>query len=140
MTLTDRLHASVGGRWTSDDKNAFVLRQFYLGATRTPILGGTARPVFATRTNYTAEDTFEQFTGRASLSYDISDAVTGYASYSRGFKSGGWDMRGDAALTPQTVNGYDPELVDTYEAGLKGSLFNRTLSFSSAAFSGFTRL
>ncbi len=132
--LTDRLHLSVGGRYTSDEKDAQVLRLFYLGATRTPYTGGAARPVFATRTNYTANDTFEKFTPRASVSYDFSDDMTGYASVSQGFKSGGWDMRGDAALVPQTVDGYDPEEVTNYELGLKGSAFNRRLSFSSAVF------
>ena len=38
-----------------------------------------------------------------------------------GFKSGGFDMRGDAILTPATVNGYDPENVKSYELGLKGA-------------------
>ncbi|WP_438877211.1 TonB-dependent receptor domain-containing protein, partial [Bacillus cereus group sp. BC57] len=89
-------------------KDASVLRQFYLGATRSPLTGGTPRAVLATRTNYTASDTFEKFTPRASLSYDFSEQMTGYASISQGFKSGGWDMRGDAALVPQTVNGYQP--------------------------------
>jgi hypothetical protein len=30
----------------------------------------------------------------------------GYVTYSRGFKSGGFDMRGNAAVYPQTENGY----------------------------------
>ena len=132
--ITDRLHASLGGRYTRDDKDATVFRAFYLGATRTPGLGGTPRPIFATRTNYAASDTFEKFTPRASLSYDFSDAITGYASVGQGFKSGGWDMRGDAFLVPQTVNGYQPETVTTYELGLKGSLLDRRLTFASAAF------
>ncbi|WP_269515232.1 TonB-dependent receptor [Brevundimonas subvibrioides] len=132
--ISDRLHASIGGRYTRDDKDAGVQRFFYLGAARSPLTGGTPRAIFATRTNYVAEETFEKFTPRASLSYDFSEAVTGYASVGQGFKSGGWDMRGDAALVPQTVNGYDPETVTTYEIGLKGSAFDRRLSFSSAAF------
>ena len=70
---------------------------------------------------------------RLSVSYDFSDDLSGYASYSQGFKSGGWDMRGDAFLTPQTVNGYDPEIVDTFEIGLKGTLADR-IRFSSAVF------
>ncbi|PTT71167.1 TonB-dependent receptor, partial [Pseudomonas sp. HMWF010] len=53
---------------------------------------------------------------------------------SKGFKSGGWDMRGDAAITPQTVNGYKPEVVDAYEVGLKGYMLDRRISFASAAF------
>ncbi|MES2833452.1 MAG: TonB-dependent receptor [Pseudomonadota bacterium] len=132
--FSDRLHGSIGGRYTSDDKDAQVFRAFYLGATPSPLLGGTPRPIFATRTNYTASDTFGQFTPRVSLSYDFSDDVTGYASIGQGFKSGGWDMRGDAALVPQTVNGYDPETVTTYELGLKGRAFEDRLSFASAVF------
>ncbi|WP_029086440.1 TonB-dependent receptor [Brevundimonas aveniformis] len=131
--LTDRLEVSVGGRWTQDDKTGDVYRAFFLGATRSPLTGGTVRPVFATRTDYTASETFERFTPRVSLTYDFTDALTGYASYSQGFKSGGWDMRGDAFLTPQTVNGYDPEIVDTFEVGLKGNIGRRFL-FSSAVF------
>ena len=37
------------------------------------------------------------------------DTLTTYVSYSEGFKSGGFDMRGDVVFTPDTVNGYDPE-------------------------------
>ena len=132
--LTDKLKISVGARATRDHKTGTVLRLFYLGATPTQFQGGAPRPIFATRTNYKAEKTFEQFTPRLSVSYAFSDDVTGYASYSKGFKSGGWDMRGDAALIPQTVNGYKPETVDAYEVGLKGSLLDRRLSFSSAIF------
>ncbi|WP_269715557.1 TonB-dependent receptor [Caulobacter sp. NIBR2454] len=132
--ITDRLKASVGGRWTQDSKNANVFRAFYLGATRTPILGGTPRAILQTRTNYVADKDFEEFTPRFSVSYELSDDLTAYASYSDGFKSGGWDMRGDAFLTPQTVNGYEPETVKAYEIGLKGSLFERRLQFSSAWF------
>ena len=132
--FSDRLHASLGGRYTQDKKDAGVQRFFYLGAARTPLTGGTTRPIFATRTNYTADDTFEKFTPRASLSYDLTEELTGYASISQGFKSGGWDMRGDAALVPQTVNGYQPETVTTYELGLKGTAFDRRMSFASAAF------
>jgi len=132
--FTDRLSASVGGRYTRDDKDAGVQRFFYLGATRTPLTGGTARPILQTRTNYTAEDSFEQFTPRVSVSYDLTEELTGYASIGQGFKSGGWDMRGDAFLVPQTVNGYDPETVTAYEVGLKGTAFDRRLSFASAVF------
>ena len=132
--LTDRLKVSLGARATRDHKRANVFRLFYLGATPSPFQGGTPRPILQTRTNYNAEKTFSQFTPRISVSYDLNDDLTTYASFSKGYKSGGWDMRGDAAITPQTVNGYKPEVVKTYEAGLKGYLFERRVSFSSAAF------
>jgi len=134
LDLTDRLHLGLGARYTVDDKTGHVFRANYLGATRSPLLGGTARDPILLRTDYTRSNSFDQFTPKASLSYDFSDRITGYASYSKGYKSGGFDMRGDAILTPNTVNGYQPETVDSYEIGLKGSAFDRRLSFASAIF------
>ena len=130
--ITDRLHLSLGGRYTSDTKEGDVFRANYLGATRSPLLGGTPRAPLLLRTDYTARKTFDDFSPRAALSYDLSDDLTGYLSYSTGFKSGGFDMRGDAILTPDTVNGYDPETVESWELGLKGRA--GPLSFSSALF------
>jgi len=132
LDLTERLHLGLGLRYTNDDKTGRVFRANYAGATRSPLLGGTARNPTLLRTDYIASKSFDQLTPKVSLSYDFSDAITGYASFSQGFKSGGFDMRGDAILTPSTVNGYAPETVDSYEMGLKGRA--GPLSFSSAIF------
>jgi iron complex outermembrane receptor protein len=132
--LTDRLKVSLGARATRDAKRANVFRYFYLGATPSPYQHGAPRPILQVRTQYDANKTFEQFTPRISVSYDLNDDLTTYASFSKGYKSGGWDMRGDAFITPQTTQGYKPEVVKTYEAGLKGYALDRRVSFSSAAF------
>ncbi len=132
LDLTDRLHLGLGVRYTLDEKRGTVFRANYLGATRSPILGGTPRAPLLVRTNYTNSKDFTQFTPRIALSFDLTDDMTTYASYSQGFKSGGFDMRGDAFLTPNTVNGYDPETVDSYEIGLKGTLDR--LTFAAAVF------
>ncbi|MDI1327634.1 MAG: TonB-dependent receptor [Brevundimonas sp.] len=130
LDLTDRLHLGLGARYTLDNKRGTVFRANYLGATNSPLLGGTARPPLLVRTNYTNEKDFSQFTPRVALSYDLSDDVTTYVSFSQGFKSGGFDMRGDAIFTPDTVNGYDPETVDSWEIGLKGALDRLTFAAS----------
>ncbi|MDB5457173.1 MAG: TonB-dependent receptor [Caulobacter sp.] len=132
--FTERFKVSLGARATRDHKRSSTFRLFYLGATRTPFQGGVNRPILQVRTNYSATRTFSQFTPRLSASYELTDDLNTYVSYSKGFKSGGWDMRGDAIATPQTVDGYDPETVDAYELGLKGYLFDRRVSFASAAF------
>ena len=132
--LTERFKVSLGARATRDAKTVNAYRFFYLGATRTPYQGGAQRPILQVRTNYSAEKTFSQFTPRLSASYELNDDLTTYLSFSKGFKSGGWDMRGDAFITPQTTQGYKPEVVKTYEAGLKGYMLDRRVSFSSAAF------
>jgi iron complex outermembrane receptor protein len=85
-------------------------------------------------TNYAASARFSEFTPRISATYELNDDLNAYAAYGRGFKSGGFDMRGDATATPATQNGYDPEIVDSYEAGLKGSLFDRRLRMTTALF------
>jgi iron complex outermembrane receptor protein len=131
--LTDQLSISAGGRFTHDEKTGTVFRQQYLGI-RSPFFGNaSATPLGGPRTDYTDTRDFEEFTPRVSISYEISPDLTTYASWGRGFKSGGFDMRGDAVLYPDTVNGYDPETVETVEIGLKGRLFDR-FSFATAIF------
>jgi len=134
INLSERLHLGLGLRATYDDKTGEVFRANYLGATRSPLTGGVVRAPILLRTDYRNSNSFSNLSPKISLSYDFSDALTGYASWSSGFKSGGFDMRGDAILTPNTVNGYEPETVDSYEIGLKGSAFDRRLSFASAIF------
>ncbi len=131
--FTDRLSASIGGRWTRDEKTGEVFRHSYLGI-RSPFFGNAAAIPVAELTNYENTRTFEEFTPRVSLSYEITPNLTTYASYGRGFKSGGFDMRGDASAYPDTVDGYDSEIVDTFELGLKGSLLDGRFNFATAIF------
>jgi len=131
--FTDRLRASLGGRYTSDEREGTVYRQNFTGLY-SPLFGNDAAIPGLLRTDYTNDRTFDKFTPRASVSFDLTDSVTTYAAYSEGFKSGGFDMRGDAVLTPATVDGYDPEEVTSYEIGLKGSAFDGRTSFNLALF------
>ena len=139
--LTDRLQVSAGLRWTQDQRTGFVYRYFEAGLG-SPEFGGNGVPLPSgvpgigpnPRTDYTNSHTFSDATPRLSVSYKLTDALTSYASFGEGFKSGGFDMRGDAFLSPQTVNGYNPEYVTSYEAGLKGSFFDHRLALSTAIY------
>ena len=132
--FTDQFQLSVGGRYTSDDKTGHVVRQQYLG-NRSPAFGNAAAiKLGPPNTDYTKERTFTKFTPRVSGSYKLTSDLTTYASYGQGFKSGGFDMRGDAVAYPATVNGYAPETVTTYEIGLKGSVLDHTLNFATDIF------
>ncbi len=131
--LTDELKLSAGLRWTKDDKQGTVLRQQYLGI-RTPAFGNPNAIFLSTRSNYTNDRSFEKLTPRISLSYQPSQDLNFYASWGRGFKSGGFDMRGDVVATPNTVNGYAPETIDSYEVGMKGAFLDRTLFLNLAGF------
>jgi iron complex outermembrane receptor protein len=132
-SLSDELRVSLGGRYTSDRREGTVLRETYLGI-RTPFFGNESAVKLVTNTDYTNERTDNQFTPRASISYLPTRDITIYASYSKGFKSGGFDMRGDASLTPSTVEGYDPEVVDAYEVGMKTYALDGALYFGLAGF------
>lgn len=131
--ISEHFKASVGLRYTSDKREGTVFRQNFTGI-RSPLFGNAAAVPGLVRTDYTNERTDSQFTPRASLSWLPNDDLTFYASYSKGYKSGGFDMRGDAFLTPNTVNGYKPETVDAYELGMKGAFLDRSLFLNLAAY------
>ncbi len=131
--VTDRLKISAGLRYTKDDKTGTVFRRNYTGI-RSPVFGNAAAVPGLLRTNYTNSRSFDQFTPRISISYEPRKDLNLYASWGRGFKSGGFDMRGDAILTPTTVNGYRPEKISSYEVGMKGAFLDRTLFLNLAGF------
>jgi iron complex outermembrane recepter protein len=73
------------------------------------------------------------WTPTVSLQRMFSDQLTGYTSVSRGFKSGGFNGRANAAADVST---FDPEFVWTYELGLKarsadGRMFGNFALFHS---------
>ena len=71
---------------------------------------------------------------RFGFDYRLSDDVLAYVIYNKGFKSGGFDMRGNEAANPATRDGYDSEIADNYEIGLKSTWFDDTLQLNLTAF------
>ena len=131
--VTDQLKISLGGRYTEDKKTGQVYRQNFTGI-KSPLFGNPTAVPGLIRSNFTNSDAYKKFTPRVSVSYEATPDINTYVSYSQGFKSGGFDMRADAILTPSSVNGYQPEKVDSYEGGLKGYFFDRRLSLNTAVF------
>lgn len=72
--------------------------------------------------------TFSKLTYRAVIAQDFSPNVHGYLSFNRGFKSGGFNPTNFANPASR------PEILDSYEAGLKSELFNHVLRLNLAAF------
>ncbi|MCA1198635.1 TonB-dependent receptor [Sphingomonas sp. R647] len=131
--VTDQFKISAGLRYTRDEKTGTVFRRNYTGI-RSPRFGNAAAVPGLIRSDYTNSRDFEKLTPRISLSYQPTGDLNLYASYGKGYKSGGFDMRGDAILTPTTVNGYEPETIDSYELGMKGAFLDRTLFVNVAGF------
>ncbi|SHF21733.1 iron complex outermembrane recepter protein [Microbulbifer donghaiensis] len=130
---------SLGGRYTRDEKDASVFKGNFIGVY-SPLFAGKYNPgqpaaVFAgALTDYENSDSWGEFTPHFGIDHQISEETMVYATYSAGFKSGGFDMRGDASQLPSTVDGFDPETVNTYEFGVKSDLFNNRLRLNAAAF------
>ncbi len=144
--LTEQWSLSVGGRFTHDRRDSRILRQTFLFGPSTDF-GGNNPLLIATTSDFNGGDTFEEFTPRASISFRPTPDHNIYVSYSRGFKGGGFDPRGQSSAAPDLDGDgdrdqddifnflqFDPETVDSYELGYRASLMNGTLNFALAGF------
>jgi len=143
--FTEQLSLAVGGRYTWDERKAQILRQNYLGGG-SPVFGGAGVPLGAPSTNFSGKAKFDKFTPRASLSFKPTPDHNIYASYSQGFKGGGFDPRGVGVNAPAATPGaptdaeiadylsFQPETVDSYEVGYKGNFFGGGLYIAAAGF------
>jgi iron complex outermembrane receptor protein len=142
--INEQFSVSAGGRYTNDRRTGDIVRKTYiLGGS--PTFGGAAPfdvglPV-ATTSNFQAKRKDTAFTPRASMSFKPNDDHNIYLSYSRGFKGGGFDPRGQTSQAPvQTEEAiydymaFDPETVNSYEIGWKGSALSRRLNWAIAGF------
>jgi iron complex outermembrane receptor protein len=141
-----QLSLTLGGRYTWDERTARILRQNYTGGG-SPVFNGAGMKAGAASTNFTGSRDFNKFTPRVSLSFKPSRDHNLYASYSQGFKGGGFDPRGVGANAPD-LNGdgvrsndevaaflsFRPETVNSYEVGYKGNLLDGALYFALAGF------
>jgi iron complex outermembrane receptor protein len=138
--LSPQWSVSVGGRYTWDQRTSDIDRGVYLGGGGSPFFGGTGVRI-ANQSDFTGTADFRRFTPRASISFEPTDEHTIYASYSRGFKGGGFDPRGvstacrgptGAVCTPAELfdfMSFEPETVTSYELGWRAQLFDRRLRF-----------
>jgi len=144
--FTDQLSLSVGGRYTWDQRKSHIFKANYLGGP-TSEFGGNPTLLGAPATNFDGAANFKKFTPRASLSYKITPDQMVYASYSVGFKGGGFDPRGSGASAPDVnqdgKRSYDeiynylrfkPETVKSYEIGWKGAAFDHRLTYAIDGF------
>lgn len=132
--INDQWSLTVGGRYTFDEKEADVYKAQLMVDGMSSLLGGSDLNTIAVLTDYSNDNDWSEFSPRISVDYKMNDLTMVYASFSQGFKSGGFDMRGDASINPGTVNGFDPELVDTYELGIKTETANGRLRLNAAVF------
>lgn len=114
--LTDRLRLNAGVRITHDEKEAFGTTVFtFNGVPVTPPTSLDGLSQDSTKPSW-----------QAGLEFDLTDDVFTFAKVSRGIKAGG--VNNNDGTT------YDPETLDAYEAGFKGTFFENALSVAASGF------
>lgn len=130
--LTDALSFTGGVRYTNDDKTYTVPVDG--GAVvngLAAIFGptGTITPFFPAGEN---NETFDDVSYKVGLDYSFENGALVYASYSTGFKSGGFNTR-YLVPVPEVVS-FDPEQLSTVEIGAKWQGFDNRVRTNVAAY------
>ena len=135
--LADQWSASLGGRYTNDERDAHVIRESFFGRG-SPYFGNTTAisatmpdPDGVPEFNGSRKDT--DFSPRVSVSFKPNGDHNLYASWSQGFKGGSFDPRG-AYTTSEVGEGFDPETIDSYELGWKSTLAGGRVRSNIAVF------
>ena len=132
-----RLELAAGLRYTEDRKNyqGTVLNLFPSTRPDPDPLPTLAIPEGGPLYIYNRpfEDKFSALTGSASVQYRWNDSISTYASYSRSFKSGGFNTRYNAPPPGFVPVPFDEEKVDSFELGAKLD-FRRDFRLNLAAF------
>ncbi|MCV6613806.1 MAG: TonB-dependent receptor, partial [Cellvibrionaceae bacterium] len=92
--------------------------------------------------DFNADYADDNISGTISLNYQFSEDMSGYARFARGYKSGGLNMDRAAPLTTPgnhvvsdpSIVVFKPELVDTFELGMKSRLLDNRLNLNAAVF------
>jgi iron complex outermembrane recepter protein len=132
--IVPRLTLTGGLRYTHEDKN---------GSYTTTVSGGLATSnaaLLAAQLSvlrpqaYTASNSDGSLSGRANISWQATDKIMAYASFARGFKSGGINMSGlplnaqnQPVLSTAVIR---PERNTTYEFGIKSEFLDRAITFN----------
>jgi outer membrane receptor protein involved in Fe transport len=140
--VSDSIKVTAGIRYNNDKK--FVrarstLASFFVpfGTTNafdSPFVGSfDADPGIAGNQLFQERNvSFGEFTGRFVVDWQVSDSSLIYASYSRGYKSGGINP----PLQPifSVPESFNPEFIDSFEVGSKNTFLDGTLRANITAF------
>ncbi|WP_159269876.1 TonB-dependent receptor [Zhongshania aliphaticivorans] len=125
--VTDRLNIIAGLRYSNDDKtfswdaplSDFVVSQ---------LIGEN---FFFNSDGYeVGSQSWDKITGRVVANYQVSDGAMAFASYSSGYKSGGYD----SLNTGTREAPLSPEVVSNIELGVKGDFFDTKVRTQVALF------
>lgn len=121
MPITDKLTIFGGARYTEDRKKQRVFNT----ESDAPLRADEFYDV-------TASTSFDDWTYRLGLEYQLTSDDMLYASISRGFKSGGFN--GEPADAATAATAFEPEQAVQYEVGQKSSFLNGRMIWNNSIF------
>ena len=125
--VSDKFSIDAGLRWTNEDKHAVVRNIGYTDGTFTKPSGVVAA-AFDKTIN------FKNLSPKISLDYQVTPDIMVYGLASRGFKSGGYNIRAQATAVPRSAEPFQDEQVDSFEVGTKMGLLDQRLFLNLSAF------
>ena len=144
--VSDRFNVSFAGRYDIEDRQVSSL----VPAVFDPITGGPINPGQtvvggAVQPIAPKSATFKQFQPKISLRYELTDDINLYGNWGIGFKSGGFNNQGSAAIVDSAFNDfigtnvliddqYRKEVSSAFEAGMKGTLLDGAVTFDLAGY------
>ena len=162
--VTDQFDLTLGLRYTMDDKSLDATQRNMNGnGTTCAAIAGNAAAIAGALTfnplapanpatiignaclpwsnfaynNRNISESFDdgELSGTVKAAYRLNDSVMAYVSYARGYKSFGYNLdRVQTGITPVASLLFPSEVVDSYEAGVKMTLVNRTLLLNATYF------
>jgi iron complex outermembrane recepter protein len=131
--LNDQFRGTVGLRYSRDEKSGTVSGlQVRTGDIYNPTDTLPLTPLITPFNDVSYEQSTEEVTPQVTLEWTPNDAVMTYATYSRGYKGGGFEDT--PANAEAATASYDPETVRNIELGLKLELFDGRARINTAVF------
>jgi iron complex outermembrane receptor protein len=149
--VTDATTLTIGARITRDNKDWVGRQQIFVQQLPSPT--GAFDPAFTwhqlgdlmNAANFTAypfgvvrdSHSWQKPTYRITLSQQFTSDLFGYATYSHGFRAGGYNDQvgtSGAPITPDEKKPTNPEEADSIELGLKSEFLDRRVRLNESVF------
>ncbi|HAU22029.1 MAG TPA: TonB-dependent receptor [Erythrobacter sp.] len=139
--VSDRLEFGLAARYDIEDRKVTNL----VPNVADPFTGGPINPGQAFGPIPNQSEKFKQLQPKFSMRYEVSDDINFYANWGIGFKSGGFNNQGSAAIVDQAFNQFigtnvvindqfRKEKSSAFEAGIKGELLDGRVNFDLAGY------
>lgn len=123
--MSDTLSATFGLRWTDDQKDGD-----FISTVNNPVVGAFRAPEEVLG----MERDDSKVTGMANLSWFPAEDVMVFATYSTGYKSGGFNSQGTAAALGEERRIFGPEDTTNFELGVKSTLLDGAMTANATLY------